>query len=81
MLVLAKNLEIRGVERKLSKKTDSEYLIVRIEDETGKSYELMDRDIENQKYYKRGVQCDLELDLRIGKYTNITIVKMITHDN
>jgi len=27
----------------------------------------------------RGVECDLTLDLRLGKYTNVSIVKMNIH--
>ncbi len=79
MIVEAKNLEIRGVEKRTSKKSNDEYLIVRVEDETGKSYELLDRDAENMSAYKRGIECDLILDLRLGKYTNVSIVKMDIH--
>lgn len=76
MIVEAKNLEIRGVEKRTSKKSDGEYLIVRVEDETGRAYELLDRDVENMSAYKRGVECNLTLDLQLGKYTNVSIVKM-----
>lgn len=79
MIVEAKNLEIRGVEKRTSKKSEEEYLIVRVEDETGRAYELLDRDVENMSVYKRGVECDLTLDLRLGKYTNVSIVKMNIH--
>ena len=79
MIVEARNLEIRGVEKRTSKKSNDEYLIVRVEDETGRSYELLDRDAENMSHYKRGVECDLTLDLRLGKYTNVSIVKMDIH--
>lgn len=79
MIVEAKNIEIRGVEEKQSKKTENEYLIVRVEDETGRAYELLDRDVENKECYKRGIQCDLTLDLRLGKYSNLTIIKMDVH--
>lgn len=76
MIVEARNLEICGVEKRTSKKSDGEYLIVRVEDETGRAYELLDRDVENMSAYKRGVECNLTLDLRLGKYTNVSIVKM-----
>lgn len=76
MIVEARNLEIRGVEKRTSKKSDGEYLIVRVEDGTGRAYELLDRDVENMSAYKRGVECNLTLDLRLGKYTNVSIVKM-----
>lgn len=54
-------------------------MVVRVEDETGRAYELLDRDVENMSIYKRGVECDLTLDLRLGKYTNVSIVKMNIH--
>lgn len=76
MIVEAKKLEVRGVEKRMSKKSNDEYLIVRVEDETGKAYELLDRDVENMSAYKRGIECDLTLELRLGKYTNVSIVKM-----
>lgn len=79
MEVVANNLEIRGVEVKTSSKTNNEYLIVRVEDETGKAYELLDRDVENKECYKRGVQCDMTLDLRLGKYSSLSILKMDVH--
>ena len=79
MIVEARNLEIRGVEKRTSKKSEEEYLIVRVEDETGRAYELLDRDVENMSIYKRVVECDLTLDLRLGKYTNVSIVKMNIH--
>lgn len=44
MIVEAKNLEIRGVEKRTSKKSEEEYLIVCVEDETGRAYELLDRE-------------------------------------
>ena len=37
MIFEARNLEIRGVEKRTSKKSDGEYLIVRVEDETGRA--------------------------------------------
>lgn len=79
MKIKAENIEIRGVEIRQSKKTANEYLIVRVEDETGRSYELLDRDLENKDCYKRGIECDLTMDLRMGKYSSLTILKMDVH--
>ena len=76
MLVKAENLEVRGVEKKVSKRSNDEYLIVRVEDSTGKAYELLDRDVNNISYYARGIQCDMTLDLNVGRYTALNIVKM-----
>ena len=47
MIATIKNLEIRGKEIQVSQKTHREYLIVRVEDETGKSTELLDWNVEN----------------------------------
>lgn len=79
MKVIAKNLEIRGSEVKKSSKTNNEYIIVRVEDETGQSYELLDRDLDNKDCYKRGIQCDMTLELRLGMYTSVSVVKMDVH--
>ena len=70
MIVTAKDLEIRGKEKKISNKTNKEYLIVRVEDETGKSTELLDWNVENFDRYKRGTI--------IGKYINISIKDFTT---
>lgn len=73
MIVIAKDLEIRGKEKKISNKTNREYLIIRVEDETGKSTELLDWNVENYDRYKRGTIANFELNLDIGKYINISI--------
>lgn len=67
MIVKIENIEIRGHEVKQSKKDGSEYMIVRFEDETGKSHEIIDRDMEREQYYKRGTVGDLYADLDIGR--------------
>ncbi|MCM1050098.1 MAG: hypothetical protein NC433_16915 [Clostridiales bacterium] len=73
MIVIAKDLEIRGKEKKVSNKTNREYLIVRVEDETGKTIELLDWNTENYERYQKGVTANFELNLDIGKYINISI--------
>lgn len=78
MIVIAKDLEIRGKEKKISNKTNREYLIVRVEDETGKSTELLDWNVENYDRYKRGTIANFELNLDIGKYINISIKDFTT---
>lgn len=77
MKVITEQIEIRGKEIKTSKK-NTEYLIVRAEDDTGKITELCDRNIEHQELYKKGLECKLVLDIQFGKYTNIEIVDIIT---
>lgn len=73
MRVTTDAIEIRGKEVKVSKK-NTEYLIVRAEDETGKIYELCDRNMDRKDEYTKGLDCRLVLDIQMGKYTNIEIV-------
>lgn len=73
MIAIIHNLEIRGKEKKVSNKTGKEYLIVRVDDETGKTTELLDWNTENMEKYKKGLTADFELNLDIGKYINISI--------
>lgn len=67
MIVKIENIEIRGHEVKESKKDGKPYMIVRFEDETGRSYEILDRDMDNQPYYKRGTVGDIYADLTMTK--------------
>lgn len=73
MIAKVNNLEIRGKEKKVSNKTNREYLIVRVDDESGKNIELLDWNIENFERYKKGLVADFELNLNIGKYINISV--------
>ena len=73
MRVTMINAEIRGHEIKTNKNNE-QYVLVRVEDETGKSEELCDKDISRAEYYKRGTVGDLTLDISIGKYTTIRII-------
>lgn len=72
MIVEAKGLEVRGYEECLSKK-GNKYLIVRLEDETGKSYSIVDNDIEHASSYKKGSVYDFKFKLIFGRYTNVRI--------
>lgn len=67
MMVKIENIEVRGVEVKESKKDGSKYMVIRFEDETGRSHEILDRDMENQPHYKRGAVGDMWADLIMGK--------------
>ena len=74
MIVKIENIEIRGHEVKESKKDGSKYLIVRFEDETGKAHEILDRDMDNQPYDKRGTVGDIYAELDIGRsFTKFTV--------
>lgn len=77
MIAKVENLEVRGFERKKSKKSDNEYLIVRVEDEQGKQSELIDRDLDNEKYYKKGTMVDMLLTINFGNFTNVSIRKLM----
>lgn len=81
MIVKIENIEIRGHEVKESKKDGKPYLIVRFEDETGKAHEILDRDMENEPFYKRGTVGDLYADLDIGKnFTKFAVSRFKTKE-
>lgn len=70
------NVNIRGHETKTNKNGEP-YVIVRFEDETGKAYELVDKDVERADFYKRNTDMDLTVTIDIGKYTTIRIIDAI----
>jgi hypothetical protein len=70
--VILKNAEIRGVERKTSSK-GNEYLVVRIDDERGERSEFLDRDLDNEQYYKRGTFGDFLLNISIAKFAKCEV--------
>lgn len=67
------NVNIRGCEEKENKNGEG-YLLVRFEDETGAPQELVDKNLERKKYYKRDTQGNLDIDISIGKWTTIRII-------
>lgn len=67
------NANIRGCEARKNKK-DEGYLLVRFEDETGSPMELVDKDMDRQKYYKRNTDMDLFIEIDQGKFTTIRII-------
>ncbi len=71
--VIAKNIEVRGCERKTSK-AGNDYLVVHCDDEQGRRSDFMDKDMEREKYYKRGTIGDMTLALDIGKYANVEVI-------
>lgn len=73
MIAVIHNVCIRGREPKVNSKGDP-YLLVRFEDETGKPYELVDKNMEREEYYTRGSEGDLHISIDQGKYTTIRIV-------
>ena len=79
MFVEARQLEYRGSEKRISKSTKLEYLVVHVEDESGNSYRLLDRNLEHLGQLKKGSIYDLILDLRLGRYTNVSIARITPH--
>lgn len=73
MLVTAKSLRIKGKEKRTSNRSGKDYLIVRVEDETGKTIELLDWQLENMERYPRDQMADFELNLDVGKFVNVSI--------
>lgn len=72
IIVTLKNAEVRGVERKTSNK-GNEYLIVRVDDERGERSELLDRDLDNEQYYKRGTFGDFLLHISMAKFAKCEV--------
>ena len=78
------NLEFRGLEIKQSKKDDSEYMIVKFDDEAAERLEFIDRDMDNKPFYKRATWYDVMLEINITKnFTNVKLidVKEVDKDN
>ena len=73
MLAKISNICIRGCEPKTNKNGEG-YLLVRFEDETGKPQELVDKEMSRRKFYKRDTNGDFDVDIQIGKWTNLRIV-------
>jgi hypothetical protein len=73
MNLKAINVEIRGKEKKVSQSQGKEYLIVRVEDEAGRSSELYDPNVDNEGLYKKGMTGDFLLNVKIGKYSKVTV--------
>ena len=82
MVVKIEDIEIRGYEVKLSKKNNKEYMLVRFEDSTGKSYEIVDRDMENKAYYKRGIVGDIYANLEINRtFTRFDVSRFVINND
>lgn len=75
MIVKVENVEVRGCEQKTSRKEGApDFLVVRMEDSTGKPFEVLDRDLERKASWQRGLQGDLFARLEIGnKFTRFEV--------
>ena len=74
MKVILPAVEIRGFETKTNKNGE-DYLLLRVEDTiTGKTEELVDKEMSRSAFYKRGTIVDVYLDINIGKWTKIRVI-------
>lgn len=81
LIVKIEDVEIRGHEVKESKKDGKPYMIVRYEDERGVSREIVDRDMENEPYYKRGTRGVIHAELDIGRsFTRFEVARFVMAD-
>ena len=81
---MVNDLEFRGLEEKESKKDGSKYMIVKFDDESAERLEFIDRDMDNQPFYKRGNYYNVLLEINnTQKFTNMKIinVKKVDEDN
>ena len=76
MRVTTDVVEIRGKEVKTSQ-VGKEYMIVRFEDETGKTYEVCDRNMARLSEYTKGRECRLTIDITMDKWKNMSIVGIV----
>lgn len=77
MRVEVKDVEIRGYEEKQSKHTEEKYLLVYFEDVTGKSNNVLCRNMELAKDLRKGLVCNLDCELSIAKYTKFELNSII----
>lgn len=66
-IMIIPDIEIRGHEVKTSKKDGKPYMVVRYEDQTGKSFEILDRDMDREQFYKRGTLGSFYAEVDIGR--------------
>lgn len=76
MNLKAENVEIRGKERKVSSQ-GKEYLIVRVEDEAGRSSELYDPNVANEGMYQKGTTGTFALNVQISKYSKVSVINFL----
>lgn len=73
MLMYAKNLELRGAEKKVSEKSGNPYLVFYMEEESGNPQRFVCRNMETyQPDFKKGDKFNAVFDL--NKYGNVNLV-------
>lgn len=86
MRVKIENIEVRGKEVKESKQNDSKYMVIRFDDEAGERYEIIDRDMNRESLYTRGLVGDIVAELKQGRtkdggsYANLSVVDFIVKE-
>lgn len=73
MKMRTENVYIVGCEAKYNQKGEP-YLLVRVDDGTGKVEVFVDKDMSRQAYYQRGVVGTMFFNVTLGRYTNIRII-------
>jgi len=82
LTVVIPDIEVRGHEIKEGRKSGKPYIIVHFEDSMGRPQEIIDRDMENEEYYKRGTQGQFIANLDIGRnFTTFEIKKFEIRKN
>lgn len=76
MNVIVDNVEVRGFETKVSKQTNTSYLIVYFEDSAGKASNIMCKDVNLANHLKKGDICHLHCNLEISKYTKFELLSV-----
>lgn len=76
MRVTTDVIEIRGREVKTSQQ-GKDYIIVRFEDETGKTYEVCDHNTARLDEYSKGRECKLILNITMDKWRNVSIIGIV----
>lgn len=74
--VTTNEVEIRGKEVKTSQQ-GKEYIIVRVEDEAGRSHEFCDRNMARVEEYRKGRTLRLILDVELNGYKNVAIIGIV----
>lgn len=77
MKLMGKSLKIKAIEVKTSKKTGNDYVVLRLEDEEKTWINVIDRNLENKKYYNIGTIADFELSIIITRdYATVSVLNV-----
>jgi hypothetical protein len=73
MICVVENVELRGIETKVSKQTNEPYAVIYFEDNTGKSNKAITRDLSLITEFSKGLVCSLICNLEISKFTKFEV--------